>query len=174
MDLHALFEEINQSHFDGFLDPPTLLWNPRLRVSAGQFFPGSEKGKRPARIEVASSLLKAKNASRTVMDALAHEMIHYWLWLRDQPYGHTAEFLDKMRKMGVSRYSPASMRRRPKEDARFVYVCDRCRQEFRSSQKLQALACEHCCVLHSNGQYDARFQLRLIQEAPPSSDATSE
>src|SRR4051794_27291054 len=102
--LESLFEEINAAHFDSFLVVPTLTWNSRLRSSAGRFVPGSRKFflEIPARIEVASYLLGEENALEHIRDTLAHEMIHYWLWVRHRPYGHTAEFLIKMRVMGVN------------------------------------------------------------------------
>ena len=55
-DLALIFAQINERHFDGFLDLPTLQWNSRLRSSAGRFFPGSRKWliEFPPKIEIAS------------------------------------------------------------------------------------------------------------------------
>lgn len=159
MDLLELFRRINESHFDGFLDPPVLKWNSRLRTSAGRFFPGSRKFFReiPPRIEVASYLIEEVNAEKLIEDTMAHEMIHYWLWVRYRPYGHTAEFMKKMTEMGVSRYNPVP-RLRP---YRYVYRCLSCLSEFQARRKLGALACARCCKEHAQGKYDARFKLFL-------------
>lgn len=162
-DLLSLFELINRDHFDGFLEAPVLRWNPRLRSSAGRFIPGTRPGSRrffhpvsPA-IEIASYLVTEERAAELIADTLAHEMIHYWLWVRRKPYGHTAEFHSKMNLMGVSRYNPVP-RSRP---YKYVYLCGTCETEFPARRKLGPLACAKCCRKHSGGRYDARFKLML-------------
>ncbi|MCM2324669.1 MAG: SprT-like domain-containing protein [Oligoflexia bacterium] len=153
------FEKINLAHFDGFLEVPRLRWNPRLRTSAGRFIPGSRKFPRELSpiIEVASYLQEEPEATTLIENTIGHEMIHYWLWVRRQPYGHTSEFLEKMRQMGVSRYNPVP-RRRP---YRYIYRCSFCGTEFPARRKLGPLACARCCKEHSQGRYDVRFKLQL-------------
>jgi predicted SprT family Zn-dependent metalloprotease len=159
LDLHRIFQEINYRHFDGFLEFPELRWNSRLRSSAGRFVPGSRKYIReaPPAIEVASYLQQEAGAHSLIRDTVAHEMIHYWLWVRRRPYGHTADFLLKMRAMGVSRYNPVP-RLRP---YRYIYSCGACQKEFYARKKLGLLACAHCCRQHSKGKFDRRFKLLL-------------
>ena len=159
MELLSLFEQINRAHFDGFLDPPVLRWNSRLRSSAGRFVPGSRKFFReaPPTIEIASYLLEEKGAFALVVDTLGHEMIHYWLWVHRRPYGHTPEFWEKMRKMGVSRYNTVP-RARP---YRYVYRCLGCAGEFFTRKRLGTLACATCCKQHAGGKFDARYKLEL-------------
>lgn len=159
--LLELFEQINQQHFDGFLEPPRLRWNSRLRSSAGRFIPGSRKFFRdyPPVIEVASYLLQEEKKDILVADTLAHEMIHYWLWVRKKPYGHTPEFWTKMQLMGVSRYNPVP-RTRP---YRYVYQCPACQKEFFARKRLGPLACAGCCKLHSGGRYHPQFKLILAR-----------
>ncbi|MBC7693025.1 MAG: SprT family zinc-dependent metalloprotease [Methylotenera sp.] len=161
LSLSDIFEEINQEHFDGFLDPPVLRWNSRLRSSAGRFFPGSRKFflRSPPIIEIASYLQDEEKGEALIRDTLAHEMIHYWLWVRRKPYGHTPEFWSKMTFMGVSRYNTVP-RTRP---YRYVYRCEHCCSEFFARRKLGPLACAKCCKLHSGGKYDIRFKLLLAQ-----------
>lgn len=161
MDLAEIFDEINQKHFDGFLDAPTLRWNSRLRSSAGRFIPGSRKFFRryPPVIEVASYLLEETQARDLIFDTLAHEVIHFWLWVRRKPYGHTAEFLAKMRAMGVSRYNSVP-RTRP---FKYLYRCTGCNKEFPAKRRLGVLACADCCKKYSDGKFDNRFKLELAQ-----------
>jgi predicted SprT family Zn-dependent metalloprotease len=167
-ELVQLFEEINSRHFDGFLDPPKLKWNRRLRSSAGRFVPGARPwsiwaAERPPTIEIASYLLQEANALDLIRDTLAHEMIHYWLWVRRKPYGHTPEFWDKMTVMGVSRYNPVP-RVRP---YRYLYRCKGCRGEFPARRKLGLLACARCCKEHAGGRFDPRFELLLERKLSP-------
>lgn len=158
-ELLGIFQEINQRFFDGFLDAPILIWNSRLRSSAGRFIPGSRKypQQRAAVIEVASYLKKEKESVRHITDTVAHEMIHYWLWVRRQPYGHTPEFHIKMNAMGVSRYNPVPKTR----PLKYLYTCTHCGKEFHTKRRLGTLACAPCCKKYSGGKYDARFLITL-------------
>ncbi len=149
-------------HFDSFLDPPVLRWNSRLRTSAGRFIPGSRKfwSIRPAVIEIATYLLQEKESHFLILDTLSHEMIHYWLWTRSRAYGHTAEFLKKMKQMGVSRYNPVPKRRPPK----YLYRCLECQTDFPARKKLKRnVACAACCNSKNAGKYDIRFRLVMTE-----------
>lgn len=163
--LASIFDEVNKAHFDDFLDAPTLRWNTRLRSSAGRFFPGSRRLLRrsPPIIEIASYLREEAASEALVKDTLAHEMIHYWLWVRKRPYGHTAEFCTKMKLMGVSRYNSVP-RTRP---YRYLYKCGHCLLEFFARKKLGTLACAKCCKAHAGGRYDPRFKLFLEKTLEP-------
>jgi predicted SprT family Zn-dependent metalloprotease len=162
MELLPIFEAVNVAHFDGFLDPPVLRWNTRLRASAGRFLPGSRKFviAVPPAIELAAYLLEEGNAAELVRDTLSHEMIHYWLWTRRRPYGHTPEFWEKMTLMGASRWNPVP-RTRP---FRYLYRCRGCRREVKARKRLGLLACLHCCKEHSRGYFDERFILDFERE----------
>ncbi|HUP57987.1 MAG TPA: SprT-like domain-containing protein [Bdellovibrionota bacterium] len=163
IDLPAIFQRINLQHFDGFLELPELRWNSRLRSSAGRFITGGRSRfgySRPAVIEIAFYLLGEKDADSHIADTMAHEMIHYWLWVRRRPWGHTAEFLAKMRIMGVKRYNTIPKQRPHK----YAYRCPGCEKEFLARKRLGVLACQRCCREHSGGRYDARFKLYLHRE----------
>ena len=170
LTLIEAFESINRVHFDGFLDNPIIRWNSRLRSSAGRFIPGSRKFFResPPVIEVASYLVEENAAAALIWDTIAHEMIHYWLWVLRRPYGHSPEFYAKMKSMGVSRYNPVP-RTRP---YKYVYRCGQCLGEFKTRKKLGPLACAKCCKKFSGGKYDVRFKLFLDREIDV--DSTSE
>lgn len=165
LQLEAWFRELNNLHFDGFLDPPTLRWNTRLRASAGRFTPGRRKflSEAPPVIELATYLLSEPDGERLVKDTLGHEMIHYWLWVRRRPYGHTEEFHAKMRAMGVSRYNSVPKLRPPK----YTYECPECRSTFPARRRLGPLACRRCCDDKAGGRYDRRFSLRLLELSRP-------
>lgn len=162
--LEALFQQINEQHFDGFLEAPELLWNSRLRSSAGRFIPGRRSWQAVLRgetsravIEVATYLKEIDQADHHIRDTLAHEMIHYWLWTRRRPYGHTDEFWMKMQAMGVSRYNPVPKLR----PVKYQYRCPGCQKVFPARRKLGKLACADCCKRHSGGKYDSRFLLAM-------------
>lgn len=159
--LLEIFERINQKHFDGFLDAPALEFNSRLRTSAGRFVPGTRRAlfsqQRPPLIEVAQYLVEEADSFALIEDTIAHEMIHYWLWVRYQPYGHTEAFYRKMKEMGVSRYNQVP-RQKPHK---YIYRCPSCLIEFKARRKLGPLACLHCCKTHNEGRFDPRFKIVL-------------
>jgi predicted SprT family Zn-dependent metalloprotease len=160
--LEAIFQEINEKHFDGFLDAPEFAWNSRLRSAAGRFIPGSRKFFRqaPPKIEVASYLIEEEAAATLIYDTIAHEMIHLWLWVRRRPYGHTEEFMVKMRAMGASRYNPVPKHPSPK----YIYRCPACNRDFPARKKLGVLACLDCCKRESGGKFDRRFRLEMVEQ----------
>ncbi|MDR3605778.1 MAG: SprT-like domain-containing protein [Oligoflexia bacterium] len=164
-DLVGVFQEVNDKFFDNFLELPVFRWNSRLRSSAGRFIPGQRKWIQdaPPVIEVASYLLEESNAAFLIRDTVAHEMIHYWLWVRRQPYGHTPEFYEKMKLMGVSRYNPV-----PRTVSyKYVYRCAHCETEFPARRRLGPLACAKCCRRYGQGKYDVRFKLHLVRAWDP-------
>lgn len=162
IELREIFEKFNQEHFSGALALPVLRWNKRLRSSAGRFVPGSYRFLTTIHpvIEIASYLKTEERARELIADTLGHEMIHYWLWARRKPYGHTPEFWKKMQEMGVSRYNSVP-RSRP---YKYVYACPGCEKEFKTRKRLGRLACASCCNQHNRGKFDFRFKLVLKKE----------
>lgn len=164
MLLLETFEKLNLEFFDGFLDPPELRWNSRFRASAGKFFPGNKKHSEIIRpvIEIAKYLLQEKNSEKLIRDTMAHEMIHYWLWVRRRPYGHTQEFELKMKQMGTCRYNSVPKLR----VFRYLYRCPACTRDFPTRKKMRLAACAKCCKKFSKGKFDSRFQLYLYSARP--------
>jgi len=162
MDLGPLFDQINDEHFAGSLPRPKLNWNSRLRSSAGRFIPGSRRlfRSRLFVIEVVLYLKEEAEAMKHIQDTLAHEMIHFWLWEKRRPYGHTDEFYAKMKLMGVSRYNPVPKTKPPK----YLYQCPGCEKEFPTKRRLGILACLTCCKKHTQGKFDSRFKLQFVRE----------
>ena len=152
IDLVRLFTEWNLRHFNGELPIPVIRWNNRLQTTAGRFIPK----KKNSIIEIAQYLLEEKSPETLSRDTMGHEMIHYWLWVRQEPYGHTSEFYIKMEEMGVSRYNSVP-RHRP---FKHCYICEHCEQRIWVRRRLKAAACAVCCNRHAQGKYHAQFKLR--------------
>jgi predicted SprT family Zn-dependent metalloprotease len=167
VDLGVIFDQINLKHFDGFLDRPVLRWNSRLRTCAGRFFPGRRVLDLSPVIEVASYLKNEPDAETHVRETMAHEMIHYWLWVRRRPYGHTEEFLAKMNQMGARRYNPVPMKRPYK----YLYQCSHCAMIFKVRRRLGLLACAKCCRRFSGGRFDQRFVLIMAYDLSKNPEA---
>jgi predicted SprT family Zn-dependent metalloprotease len=126
----------------------------------GVFFPGKRKHLDlfPPKIEIASYLAEEPGASQLIYDTLAHEMIHYWLWVRGRPFDHTSEFIAKMEAMGTALYNPAPRFRQ----IEWRYRCECCGRQFKTKKERIDLACLDCCTKYSGGRYDSQFKLILV------------
>jgi predicted SprT family Zn-dependent metalloprotease len=154
LDLEMIFQEWNVNSFEGELPLPEIRWNGRLKTSAGRFIPDPNG----CVIEIAAYLRDEKEALTLIKDTLGHEMIHYWLFVRNQPYGHTSEFHEKMNQIGVSRYNPVPKHRPFKH----CYECRSCGQRIFVRKRLKLAACAACCNTHAEGRFDSRYKLKRL------------
>lgn len=141
---------------------PKLAWNPRLRATAGRFCPGSTNPFRPREplIEVASYLLERSDGEVHIRDTILHEMIHFYLWFKRRPYGHTEEFHAILKRVGAKRYNPV-----PKlSPVKHWYYCANCRAKIPARRKLGEVACAECCRKLNGGAFSKRFLLRKWEE----------
>lgn len=154
------FQELNKKHFQEELPLPTLSWNSKLRTTAGRFSPGSRGFlKREAKIEIAAYLRELPDGKMHIQDTILHEMIHYYLWHKKRPYGHTPEFHAILKKVGAKRYNPV-----PKESpVKHWYECSYCRTKVPARRKLGRVACAACCKKYYGGKFSEKFLLRLSQ-----------
>lgn len=158
--LEAIFLELNDQHFSARLPVPTLRWNSRLASTAGRFSPGSRRifATRLPEIEVATYLRDLPDGQVHIRDTMLHEMIHYYLWFENRPYGHTAEFHEIMRRVGAKRYNTVPKLRPVKH----VYECAHCRVQVPARRKIGVSACAQCCEKFNGGKFHERFLLRLV------------
>lgn len=158
------------AHFSGELPLPTLTWNSRLSSSAGRFCPGSRNPLRPRapEIEVATYLRNLPDGEAHIRDTLLHEMVHYILWHRQRPHGHTPEFHQILKRVGARRYNPVPKLRA----AKHWYHCPGCRIVIPARRKITNSACAPCCKKYNGGHYAERF--RLIPGSAPENTAAKE
>lgn len=142
---------------------PVLNWNSRLSSTAGRFCPGSRlRGTKPI-IEVAGYLRGLGDGEQHIRDTMLHEMIHYWLWHRGRPYGHTPEFYEKMQATGAKRFNPVPKVR----PVKYHYECPECRVLVPARRRLENVACFACCKSHNFGEYSKKFRLLLVANPLP-------
>lgn len=159
MDLEAIFHELNALHFRAELPEPRLEWNSRLSSTAGRFAPGRLVRGREALplIQVATYLIEIPDGETHIRDTVLHEMIHYWLWFEGKPYGHTPEFIAKMKATGAKRFNPVPKQR----PIKYHYQCPNCRILVPARMRLNNVACKACCTKFNGGEFSRRFRLEL-------------
>lgn len=160
--LTQIFQDLNVRHFQGELPAPVLRWNSRLRSTAGRFAPGSRNlfGPREPLIEIASYLETIPEGEFHVRDTMLHEMIHYYLWFKKKPYGHTAEFHAILKRVGARRYNPV-----PKlSPVKHWYECPKCLIRVPARRKLGVSACAACCKKYNHGEFSAHYVLKKVAD----------
>ncbi|RZA05233.1 MAG: M48 family peptidase [Proteobacteria bacterium] len=166
--LENLFNELNVQHFQGELPLPRLSWNGRLSSSAGRFCPGHRNAwmEKPAEIEIAQYLRDLPDGYDHIRDTMLHEMVHYILWHRGRPYGHTKEFNRILKRVGAKRWNTVPKVRPVKH----WYRCDGCLKYIPARREIRASACAACCQKHNGGKFHARFLLK--PSSPPPQEQT--
>ena len=98
-DISAMFDEINELHFNGKITKIPTNWNSRLRTTAGycrfkrlKIIYGFDEFI-PVKIELNKRLFEKSGYDRAmVYKTLAHEMTHAYLLEHHNEKGHTARF----------------------------------------------------------------------------------
>lgn len=131
-----------------------VVWNPRLRTTAGRFvYPRGTSG--APRIEI-NPRYAAAGGRAALLDVLKHELAHYHLWSLGRPSGHTPEFYALARAWGFARHARRDLL--PPSPPRWQYVCPACGRAFRRARRIPRPASCGAC----SPSYDPRF--RLIEQ----------
>lgn len=137
-----------------------VVWNPRLRTTAGRAWPGH------ALIELNPAIARfgENEVVRTLLHELAHLVAHARAGRR-RIAPHGPEWQLACAQLGIPG-EPARHRLplpRTRQQRRFSYRCPACGTTVRRARRLRyAAACLACCKAHAGGRYDRRF--RLVEE----------
>ena len=134
-------------------------WNSRLKTTAGR------ADYRRKLISLNPRLLEhPAEIDRTLRHELAHILAQFRAG-RGRILPHGDEWRTACRDLGIADEKrchnlpfPASARAR-----RYLYKCPNCKCHFHRVRRIKrAVACLACCRAHNDGEFDARFRLRLI------------
>ncbi len=139
-------------------------WSSRLRSAAGR------AEYRSARILLNRRL--CAHGEVEIDHTLRHELAHLLAQFRvgrRRVAPHGAEWQRACANLGIAGESrchtlPFPIQRRTR---RYVYLCPNCQRDFPRTKPLKRTsACLACCRVFNRGEYDRRFRLRLIEQAP--------
>jgi predicted SprT family Zn-dependent metalloprotease len=134
-------------------------WNPRLKTAAGR------ADYRQKLISLNPRLIEhPTEIDRTLRHELAHILAQFRVGRRRIP-PHGNEWRQACIDLGIADEKRCHNLAFPvrKYAARFVYRCPSCLQEFPRVRRVRrAIACLVCCRKHNGGEFDPRFQLRLV------------
>lgn len=102
---------------------------------------------------------------RDAIATLEHELLHLYLHRLGLPSGHNDEFKRIARQKGIRVYHENPYPKNRASPFRYLYECPQCgRIVFRSRPTGGRLACGVCCREHAEGDWDRRFELRLLEK----------
>jgi SprT protein len=136
-----------------------IKWNSRLRSCAGRA---------DYRRKIISLNPRLRNHPDEIERTLLHELAHFLAQFRAgrrciSPHGR--EWRCACADLGIAGEKrchnlPFPILHRIR---RFLYECPNCARDFPRVRRVRrAIACLACCRLHSRGEFDPRFRLRLI------------
>lgn len=172
VQLQSLYAVFNDEYFKNELPPCRIKWSRQLtRAAANIDVKGREiKMSIPLLVEAFQngSLfgpeyvicgVPCDNSYDAIREILKHEMIHLWLYEKGLPYGHTAAFRAKARKMGQTKIRHDIDLPLPKSG--WMYTCGSCGESFTRRRRYgRPVACSDCCKRWNKGRYDERFKLK--------------
>ncbi len=134
-----MFARFNYAYFDGEIPAHEIAYNNRFSNVAGRIT------YKPPKIELSPKHLRGK--PEQLRETLLHEMIHAWLFAKNQNPGHTSAFKKKMRELGLKSIyhdlgTAPPINENPK---RYILRCEHCRREhLRKRKPAPASKCAWC------------------------------
>lgn len=153
---------LRQLGLEGVARLVKVMWNPRLRSTAGYArFPAWEIELNPRLHEFEGQV------DRTMKHELAH-LIAYHRAGRRRIEPHGAEWQIACADLGIPDENARHQLPLPRREVRrnYTYACPSCQIIVRRVRKFRRFtACSACCRKHNGGQYDGRFRFTLIEPA---------
>jgi len=93
-DIKKMFTKLNQEHFNGEIPDIHVVWNNRLRTTAGKCkYRKFLNGWHPTKIEIANRIFEVNGWNLEMVERiLVHEMVHAYLITKYDEPGHTRNF----------------------------------------------------------------------------------
>lgn len=140
-----------------------VLWNSRMRTTAGVAYPGKSLILLNPRLHAFEGELE-----RTMRHELAHLLAHFRAG-RKRIAAHGPEWRRACVDLGVAGEARCHQLPLPKRKMirRYIYACPACTTTLHRVRPLrQRSACLACCRKHNSGRYHDRFQLRRVRVSP--------
>jgi predicted SprT family Zn-dependent metalloprotease len=136
-----------------------LEWNSRLKTAAGR------ADHRQKLISLNPRLVEhPEEIDRTLRHELAHILAQFRAGRRRiSPHG--SEWQQACRDLGIAGEKRCHTLPFPAKSyaPRFIYRCPNCRRDFPRVRRIKrTVACLACCRAHNGGEFDVRFQLKLL------------
>ncbi|MDF1816202.1 MAG: SprT-like domain-containing protein [Verrucomicrobiales bacterium] len=146
---------------DAVADKVTVVWNKRLRTTAGRAYSNLAKIELNPRLQLLSEEKMEQEINQTFLHELAHVVAHARnLNRRIQPHG--PEWKEACADLGIpgeERCHSLNLGRTTRRK-NFAYICPECEEViYRVKRMSRSVACYQCCKNHNSGKYDHRYKL---------------
>lgn len=144
-----------------------IVWNPRMRSSAGRAtWPSALIELNPRLLEISAS-----EVERTLRHELAH-LVAFERARSTKIDAHGLEWQQACADLGIPGETATHRLPLPsrKLQRQWRYLCLACGKKIERVRRIKTrVACHDCCRIKNNGRYDSRFQLieRQIAQSPP-------
>jgi len=139
--------------------PIRVEWNPRLKTTAGR------ADYRRKLISLKPRLFEhPAEIDRTLRHELAHFLAQFRAGRR-RILPHGAEWRKACHDLGITDEKRCHNLPFPVSERapRYLYKCPNCKCDFHRVRRIRrAVSCLACCRAHNDGEFDARFRLRLV------------
>lgn len=152
------YQRIARTKFRGVIPNDfRLQFNQRLRRLTGRITFGARL------IEISGYHFRCYGLGDAVA-TLEHELLHLYLHCLGRPSGHSSEFKQLARAMGIRVFHENPYPPNTPSPFRYIYECPACRRLVsRKRPTGGTLACGVCCRERARGSWDAQFSLRLLR-----------
>jgi predicted SprT family Zn-dependent metalloprotease len=134
-----MFAQFNYAYFDGEIPAHEIAYNNRFSNVAGRIT------YKPPKIELSPKHLRGK--PEQLRETMLHEMIHAWLFARNENPGHTPRFKKKMKELGLRSIYHDLGTAAPLNESlkRYILRCEHCRREMlRKRRPPPGIRCREC------------------------------
>jgi len=142
-------------------DKVMVIWNKRLRTTAGRAYSNSAKIEINPRLQTLGDATRDEEIQQTFLHELAHVVAHArHPGKRIQPHGD--EWKRACADLGIpgeERCHTLNLGRTTKRK-NYAYICPVCETVIYRVQRMKrSVACYCCCKDHNDGKYDHRYKL---------------
>ena len=154
-------EKLTELELDQVAEKVTVVWNKRLRTTAGRAYSALAKIELNPRLQLLSEDLRDQEIQQTFLHELAHVVaFSRYPKVKIQPHG--PEWKTACADLGIpgeERCHDLNLGRTTMRK-NYAYICPVCEEViYRVKRMKRSVACYTCCKSNNNGKYDSRYKL---------------
>lgn len=140
----------------------TVIWNKRLRTTAGRAYSAQAKIELNPRLQVLDEEKREQEIRQTFLHELAH-VVAYSRYPNQGIKAHGPEWKKACADLGIpgeERCHDLQLGRRTTMRKNYAYLCPVCEEViYRVKRMKRSVACYECCRKYSKGKYDPQYKL---------------
>ena len=160
LSLHAA-DLLKNLGLDNVAKKVSVVWNKRLRTTAGRAYSAAAKIELNPRLQILSDEKREQEINQTFLHELAH-VVAYGRFPDEKIQPHGIEWKQACADLGIpgeERCHDLNLGRTTMRK-NYAYICPSCEEViYRVKRMKRSVACYRCCKVYNQGKYDNRFKL---------------